>query len=62
MAISKDKVATNFRLSKELKEDLTKIAKKQNRSFNNLLETVLKEYADQYKSKWVGHVIGFLYK
>ncbi|MFA1510038.1 hypothetical protein ACDN41_12480 [Priestia aryabhattai] len=51
MAISKDKVATNFRLNKELKEDLTKIAKSQNRSFNNLLETVLKEYADQYKKE-----------
>ncbi|MBT2277227.1 Arc family DNA-binding protein [Priestia megaterium] len=50
MAISKDKVATNFRLNKELKEKLMEIAEEENRSFNNLMETVLKEYADQYKS------------
>jgi predicted transcriptional regulator len=50
MGLSKDKVATNFRLQKELKEKLDKIAKDQNRSFNNLLETVLKDYADKYEN------------
>ena len=35
---------TLITIPKELKEQLEKIAKKQNRSFSNLVVTILKEY------------------
>ena len=35
---------TNITISKEMKNKLTEIAKEQNRSFNNLVITVLSEY------------------
>ncbi len=44
MTISSDKTRTMLTLEKEDKEKLTEIAKEQNRSFNNLVETILKEY------------------
>ncbi|MBR6588328.1 MAG: Arc family DNA-binding protein [Kiritimatiellae bacterium] len=44
MAVSDDKVRTNITFPKELKERLERIAKDDNRSFNNLVITILQEY------------------
>lgn len=44
MSISQDKTRTNITIPKDLKEKLEQIAKEENRSFNNLLITVLQEY------------------
>lgn len=44
MAISDDKTRTLITLLKTDKEKLEQIAKEENRSFNNLVETILKEY------------------
>ena len=46
MTISKDNTRTQLTISKELKQQLEKIAKEQNRSFNNLVITILKNYLD----------------
>lgn len=46
MAISKENTRTQLTISKELKKELEDIAKKQNRSFNNLVITVLKDYVE----------------
>lgn len=35
---------TNITISKELKKELEDIAKEQNRSFNNLVITILKDF------------------
>ena len=42
MTISKDNTRTQLTISKELKKQLENIAKEQNRSFNNLVITILK--------------------
>jgi len=44
MTISKDNTRTNITISKELKKGLEKLAKKENRSLNNLIITVLENY------------------
>ena len=44
MSISKDKTRTQITIEKELKTKLEEVAKEQNRSFNNLVITVLKDY------------------
>lgn len=44
MSISDKKTRTTLTLEKKDKERLEKLAKSQNRSLNNLIETVLKEY------------------
>lgn len=44
MAIAKTNTRTNITIPKGLKSQLEKIAKEQNRSFNNLVITILKEY------------------
>lgn len=44
MAISKDNTRTNITIPIELKKQLQTIAEKENRSFNNLVITILKEY------------------
>ena len=44
MTISKDNTRTQLTISKELKKQLENIAKKQNRSFNNLVITILQNY------------------
>ena len=49
MSISKDKARTNITIEKKLKIDLEDLAKEQNRSFNNLIITVLKEYVNSKK-------------
>lgn len=44
MTISKSKTRTIITIEKLVKEELTRIAKEENRSLNNLIETILKEY------------------
>lgn len=44
MTIGKDKTRTNITIEKDLKKELEDIAKNQNRSFNNLVITILKDF------------------
>jgi len=44
MTISNEKTRYSLTMEKELKEQLEKEAKNQNRSLNNLIETALKDY------------------
>lgn len=44
MTISKSKTRTIITIEKSVKEELTRVAKEENRSLNNLIETILKEY------------------
>lgn len=44
MSISKDNTRTNLTISKELKTKLEELAKQENRSFNNLVITILENY------------------
>lgn len=44
MTISKDNTRTLITIPKELKIKLEELAKEQNRPFNNLVITILKEY------------------
>lgn len=44
MAVSDKKTRTLITLLKTDKEKLERIAKEENRSFSNLVETILKEY------------------
>lgn len=46
MTISKDNTKTQLTISKELKQQLENTVKEQNRSFNNLVITILKNYLD----------------
>jgi len=46
MTIGKDKTRTMLTIEKELKSQLEKVAEKENRSLNNLIITVLKDYID----------------
>ncbi|MGG0308211.1 hypothetical protein ABEY43_06205 [Priestia megaterium] len=48
MAIGKDKTRTMLTIDKEFKKKLENIAKTQNRSLNNLIITVLKNYEKNY--------------
>lgn len=50
MSISKDNTRTLITLSKELKAELEQIAKDQNRSLNNLIITILKEYVSKSRN------------
>ena len=45
-SISSENTRTNITISKELKAQLEELAKKDNRSFNNYVITVLKEHVD----------------
>lgn len=47
MAIGKDKTRTMLTIDKEFKKQLEQIAEKENRSLNNLIITVLKDYAEK---------------
>lgn len=47
MAISEENTRTNITIPKELKKQLEEIAKNENRSFNNLIITVMKEYLER---------------
>lgn len=42
--IADSNTRTNITISKELKKELENIAKEQNRSFNNLVITILKDF------------------
>ena len=44
MTISENKTRFSLTIEKEVKQQLEQIAKEQNRSLNNLIETILKEY------------------
>ena len=44
MSISKDNTRTLITIPKELKKQLEELAKKDNRSFNNLVVKILKDY------------------
>lgn len=44
MTIAENKTRTLITLEKDVKSQLEKVAKEQNRSFNNLIETILKDY------------------
>ena len=46
MAISEDNTRTIITIPKDLKKQLEEIAKTKNRSFNNLVITVLKDYVE----------------
>lgn len=44
MTISKNKTRTIVTIEKSVKEELVQLAKEENRSLNNLIETIIKEY------------------
>lgn len=46
MAVGNDKIRTNITFPIELKGKLEEIAKKENRSFNNLIITVLQKFVE----------------
>ena len=46
MSISKNNTRTTITIPKDLKKELEIIAKEQNRSFNNLVITILKNFVD----------------
>lgn len=48
---SKDKTRTNITIPKDLKVKLEEIAKKENRSFNNLVITVLQKFVEDAADK-----------
>lgn len=47
MSVSNEKVRTNITFPKDLKLKLEKISKTENRSFNNLVITILKRYIEE---------------
>lgn len=47
MPISNDKTRANITFPKELKIQLEELAKKQNRSFNNLIITISKDFVSE---------------
>ena len=51
MTISKDKIRMSLIIKKDLKEKIEKDAKKDNRSVNNLINTVLMEYLNKKKGR-----------
>lgn len=51
MTISKDNTRTNITISKDLKSKLEKLAKQDNRSFNNLVINILTSYVENSSCK-----------
>ena len=50
--LTKGKTCTvGVRVSEELKEELLKMAKEQNRNLSNTVETILKDYVKQKKTQ-----------
>lgn len=47
LSISKDKIRANLIISKDLKRQLEQLALKDNRSFNNLVITILESYVKE---------------
>ena len=50
MSISKNNTRTQLTISKDLKKELEIIAKEQNKSFNNLVITILKNFVSGTQS------------
>ncbi|EES90389.1 DNA-binding protein (plasmid) [Clostridium botulinum] len=48
MTISKDKTRTQITIEKDFKKQLEQVAKEQNRSFNNLVITILKDFMSKH--------------
>ena len=46
MAVSKEKTGVLVNMDKTIKEELSKLAKEQNRSLSNLIVTILQKYVD----------------
>ena len=46
MAVSKEKTGVLVNMDTTLKEELSKLAKEQNRSLSNLIVTILQKYVD----------------
>ena len=59
MTISKDNTRTQLTISKELKKQLEQIAKEQNRSFNNLVITILQSYIGNSSMTKVTSVLAY---
>lgn len=51
MAVSKDKTGVLVNMDKTLKEKLSELAKKQNRSLSNLIVTILQSYVEDTADK-----------
>lgn len=51
MAIGRDKTQVLLTLTKEDKEELQKIADNENRSFTNLINTIIKNYLKEQTEK-----------
>ncbi|MED4127488.1 ribbon-helix-helix domain-containing protein [Shouchella miscanthi] len=49
MPVGPDKVRTNITFDKQLKDDLTEIAKEEGRSMNNLVIKVLADFVKERK-------------
>lgn len=49
MAIGKDKVRTQLTIEKNLKKSLEEMAKNEERSFNNLVIKIIKDYVNYQK-------------
>lgn len=47
MTIASENTRTNITMPKDLKAKLEKISKEKNRSFNNLVITILKDYIEE---------------
>lgn len=47
MSIADNKTRTNITFPKDLKQKLEEVAKSQNRSFNNLIITILQSYLEE---------------
>lgn len=47
--MDKNKIRTSIVIDKELKSKIEEIAKKENRSFANMVNTVLMEFVSNYK-------------
>ena len=49
MTISKDKVRTNLIITKDMKKELEELAVSKNRSFNNMVITILENFLKEEK-------------
>ena len=56
MAIGEDKTRTNITIPKDLKAKLEEIAKRENRSFNNLVITVLQKFVEDTAKQAVSFI------
>lgn len=52
MSISELNTRTNITIPKSLKQEIELLAKRENRSMNNLIITILKSYVESQKAKF----------